>query len=104
AAPAAAPAAPAPAAAPVVVPANIDLAKGRQVYNTVCVICHQQGVAGAPKLGDKAGWASRLAQGFPVLLEHAIKGYRLMPARGGNGQLADEDVANALGYIVSESQ
>ena len=43
-------------------------------------------------------------QGFPVLLEHAIKGYRLMPARGGNGQLADEDVANALGYIVSESQ
>jgi len=53
------------------------------------------------------GWVtglSRLAQGFPVLLEHAIKGYRLMPARGGNGQLADEDVANALGYIVSESQ
>lgn len=87
-----------------VVPASIDLAKGKQVYNTVCVICHQQGVAGAPKLGDKASWAPRLAQGFPVLLEHALKGYKLMPARGGNGQLADEDVANALGFIVSESQ
>src|SRR5690349_11582158 len=50
-----------------------DLA-GEQVFNMACKACHGEGVAGAPKFGDKAAWAPRIAQGMPVLFDHALKG------------------------------
>lgn len=106
------PAAPAASAAPAptekpagsIVPANIDLAHGKQVYNTLCMACHATGAAGAPKLTDKAGWAPRIAQGFNVLTEHAIKGIRGMPPKGGAANLPDAEIISAVGYMVSEAQ
>ena len=70
-----------------------------------CAACHSAGIAGAPKSGDKAAWAPRIAQGKPTLYEHAIKGYigkaGAMPAKGGNSALADADVKAAVDYMVA---
>ena len=80
-------------------------AGGEGVYKGGCVACHGAGIAGAPKVGDQTAWAPRIAQGKPVLYEHAIKGYQgkagVMPAKGGNVSLADADVKAAVDYMVS---
>jgi cytochrome c5 len=87
-----------------VVPADLDLAHGKQLYNTACVICHQAGVAGAPKLGDKEAWAPRIAQGFDTLVKHSLNGFRGMPPKGGRVDLPDEEFISAVGYMVSQAQ
>ncbi|NJN48416.1 MAG: hypothetical protein HC808_20325 [Candidatus Competibacteraceae bacterium] len=86
----------------VVVPADIQLARGKQLYSTACVICHQAGVAGAPKLGDKAAWAPRLTQGFDTLVDHSIKGYKGMPPKGGRLDIPNREIRSAVGYMLSE--
>jgi cytochrome c5 len=73
---------------------------GKTVYDKACAMCHAAGVAGAPKAGDKAAWAPRIAQGKAALYEHAIKGIRGMPAKGGNPSLADEEVKGAVDVLV----
>ena len=94
----AAPAAPAAATA-----AKPDPAKGKAVYDTSCAACHATGVAGAPKAGDKAAWSSRMSQGYAGLYNNALKGIRGMPAKGGNADLPDADLANAVGYMFTEA-
>ncbi|MDH4274232.1 MAG: c-type cytochrome [Gammaproteobacteria bacterium] len=78
--------------------------EGKAAYDNACAMCHNSGIAGAPKLTDKAGWKDRLAQGEAVLLEHSIKGFKgktgNMPAKGGNPETKDEDVKSALHYMV----
>lgn len=78
------------------------------VYNTACAACHAAGVAGAPKLGDAGAWAARAEQGLEVLIDHAINGFQgeagVMPARGGNASLSDEQVAAAVEYMLEQSQ
>ena len=104
--PAAAPAAPAAvAAAPAAIPAAAaskggDAGKGKAVYEATCHVCHTAGVAGAPKLGDKAAWAPRLKQGVDALYTSSIKGKNAMPPKGGNLSLADADVKAAVDYMV----
>jgi cytochrome c5 len=77
---------------------------GEQVVNTVCQTCHGAGLVGAPKIGDKAAWQPRLAQGVNALHEHAIKGIRAMPPRGGNASLSDAEVSAAVDYILKQSK
>ena len=77
---------------------------GSKVYQTVCVACHGSGLVGAPKVGDKAAWKPRLAQGLSTLHEHALKGIRAMPPKGGNASLSDGDVSAAVDYMVSQSK
>jgi len=85
-----------------------DAAKGQGIYMNFCAPCHATGVAGAPKVGDKATWAPRLKQGEKILVERSIKGYQgaagFMPARGGNSALSDTEVANAVAYMVAQSK
>jgi len=86
-----------------------DNGKGKEVYDGVCFACHAQGLAGAPKLGDKENWAPRLAQGNDVLYDHSINGYTgasgsMMPAKGGRVDIADDDIKAAVDYMVAESQ
>lgn len=100
---AAAPAA-APAAVPVVVAASAaDLAIGEKVYGTSCVSCHGAAVLGAPKLGDKPSWTPRIAKGVDTLYKSAIEGIKMMPPRGGNAALKDEEVKAAVDYMVSKA-
>lgn len=77
---------------------------GPQVYNSACVACHAAGVAGAPILGDVAGWADRIAKGMDTLNYNAINGIGVMPAKGGNMSLSDEEVIAAVQYMVDESR
>mgnify|MGYP003332654380 CR=1 FL=1 len=76
---------------------------GEEVFKAVCTMCHSAGVAGAPKFGDKAAWKARIAQGTPVLYDHALKGIRAMPARGGNPDLTDVEVGRAVAYMANQS-
>jgi cytochrome c5 len=81
---------------------------GKKVYDTTCSVCHGAGIAGAPKFGDKAAWAPRLAEGLPVLHEHALKGYQgksgVMPPKGGNTALPDADVMAAVDYMAGAAK
>ena len=97
----AAPAASAPAKVAAV--AKADPAKGKAVYTANCAVCHAAGVAGAPKLGDKAAWAPRLGQGFDGLYKSALNGKNAMPPKGGNPALPEADLANAVGYMLVEA-
>jgi cytochrome c5 len=102
-APAAAASAPAAEAAPAASGAA-DLANGKAVYTKACFACHGTGAAGAPKLGDKAAWAPRIAQGEATLDQHAIHGFKAMPPKGGNPALSNQDVMDAVAYLVSEGK
>jgi cytochrome c5 len=78
--------------------------KGKAVYESACVACHGAGVAGAPKLGDKAAWAPRIKQGMDVLYQSSLKGKGAMPPKGGQMQLSDADVKAAVEFMVSQSK
>jgi cytochrome c oxidase subunit 2 len=102
-------AAPAPAAeaAPEKVakaPGPTAAVDGKKTFEGVCAVCHAAGVAGAPKVGEKAIWAPRIAQGKEALYEHALKGKGVMPAKGGNAALSDADVKASVDYMVSLSK
>jgi len=82
---------------------------GAQVYNSACNVCHGNGVGGAPITGDAAAWATRIAQGTDVLYDHAINGFdgdavTPMLAKGGRMDLSDQEVRDAVDYMVGESQ
>jgi cytochrome c5 len=81
---------------------------GQQVYGQVCRTCHEAGLAGAPKFGDKAGWSARIAQGETMMSQHAIAGYQgkagVMPAKGGRADLGDELIKQGVDYLTSKAQ
>jgi cytochrome c5 len=79
------------------------LQTGQAVYTAVCVACHGTGTAGAPREGDAGAWHARIAQGYDTLLQHAIQGIRAMPAKGGNPDLDDIEVARAMVYMTNQS-
>ena len=76
---------------------------GEQVYATVCKTCHEAGLAGAPKFGDKAAWAKIVAQGDKLAFEHAIGGFKAMPAKGGNSDLTDDEVKRAVAFMANKA-
>ncbi|MGE0358721.1 MAG: cytochrome c5 family protein [Burkholderiales bacterium] len=76
---------------------------GEQVYRTVCLACHETGVAHAPKFGNRAAWAPLIEEGQHVLTGHAWVGVRAMPARGGSPDLTLADFARAVAYMARAS-
>ena len=76
---------------------------GEQVYQQVCKTCHEGGLAGAHKVGDQAAWAKVIAQGEKLTVEHAIKGIRAMPAKGGNPDLEDVEVQRGVAFMVNKA-
>ncbi len=80
-----------------------QLKPGQKIYQKYCNVCHAQGVAGAPKKGDSAAWASRAQQGWPTLLKHAIQGYKGMPAKGHCVKCSDSEIKEAISYMLEES-
>jgi cytochrome c5 len=75
---------------------------GEQVFNQVCKTCHEAGLAGAPKVGDKASWSKVVAQGQKTAVQHAISGIRAMPPKGGNPDLADVEVERAVVFMANQ--
>ncbi|ARO86598.1 cytochrome c5 family protein [Nitrosospira lacus] len=76
----------------------------KTIYTASCAACHTSGAAGAPKLGDKSTWASRIKSGTDTLYNSAIKGKNAMPAKGGNASLSDADVKALVDYMVSQAK
>jgi cytochrome c5 len=89
----------APAAPAAAVPAN-----GTAAYETACIACHGAGIAGAPKVGDKAAWGPRIAQGKETLYNHALHGFQgksgVMPPKGGRSDWPDDLIKQAVDHIV----
>ena len=85
----------------------VDPNLGLNIYQQACAPCHKVGLAGAPIVGDTGQWGARVAQGFDVLVEHAVNGYQgsagYMPPKGGQIQLSDDEVAAAVRYMVDNS-
>ena len=77
---------------------------GEEVYNGSCMSCHGTGAAGAPKLGDKAAWAPRIAAGMDSIIANAINGLNAMPPKGLCMACSDAELQGAVEYMVSNSQ
>ncbi|HKT72383.1 MAG TPA: c-type cytochrome [Steroidobacteraceae bacterium] len=77
---------------------------GTEMFEQVCSTCHGAGIAGAPKAGDKAAWAPRIAKGKDTLYKHALEGFQggagVMPAKGGRSDLSDDLVKQAVDHMV----
>lgn len=77
---------------------------GKKRYEASCALCHLQGVAGAPKLGDKAAWKPRIDKGMEALLKTAISGIGGMPPRGTCMSCSDEELRVTIEYMVDQSK
>lgn len=88
-------------------PVSASMITGGNVYKSTCSICHKSGLKGAPRLGSKHDWESRLAQGNDILYGHAINGYvgkkGTMPSRGSNAKLTENEVKEAVDYMVAHA-
>jgi len=80
--------------------ANRTLKSGEEVFKAQCTTCHTAGVAGAPKFGDSAAWAPRIATGLDALVQSALKGKGAMGAQGG-GDFDDVEIARAVVYMAN---
>jgi cytochrome c5 len=89
-------------------PAKELPADGTAAYAVACATCHASGLAGAPKVGDKAAWGPRLAQGKDTLYKHAVEGFNgktgVMPAKGGQVSWPDDLVRQAVDHMVELNQ
>lgn len=85
-------------------PAAEDNVQGEQVVTAVCAMCHASGLMQAPKIGSAEDWAPRIEKGMETLYTHAINGFNTMPAKGGRGDLSDEEVKAAVDYMVAGAQ
>ena len=79
-------------------------ADGAATYEKACKACHMTGAAGSPKIGDKAAWEPRIAQGMDVLYNSSIKGKGAMPPKGGQMQLSDDEIKAAVDYMVAQAK
>ncbi len=76
---------------------------GKEVVDAVCSACHATGALNAPKIGDKAAWGKHIGVGLERLTQNAIKGVGQMPARGGNPDLTNTEIARAIVYMANQS-
>lgn len=92
---------PAPAAAPAAATAKADAVP--PLYTQLCQTCHAAGVAGAPKLGDKAAWAPRIAEGMDKIMAIVITGKGAMPPKGGS-TASEAELRTVVTYMVNASK
>ncbi|HLT98329.1 MAG TPA: c-type cytochrome [Burkholderiaceae bacterium] len=76
---------------------------GEKLYKSACVACHAAGVAGAPKLGDKAAWAKVTEKGMDAVMQITMNGKGAMPPRGAS-TADDATLRAAVDYMISQSQ
>ena len=75
---------------------------GKAVYQNTCAACHETGVSGAPKTGDKTAWEGRIAKGKDQLVQSVINGMGAMPPKAGNPSLSEAQIRAAVAYIVDQ--
>lgn len=84
-------------------PGTVAEKSGEEVFTQACAACHATGAMNAPKPGDAAAWKARIAQGLDTLIHNALNGLNMMPARGGNPDLTDNEVAAAIVHMTNQS-
>lgn len=77
---------------------------GEEIFNSTCTGCHSTGAAGAPKVGDKAAWAPRLAAGIDTVYGHAINGFNAMPPKGMCATCSDDEIKATVDFMASKSK
>jgi len=86
---------------------TVDFGNGKEIYDGLCMACHTTGVTGSPKFDEKERWVVIAAQGMSVIQGHAIKGFQgekgVMPPKGGNTALSDDDIKNAIKYMLNQA-
>jgi len=93
-----------PLTSPTKVYADANVIHGKAVYFRVCAMCHAEGLAGAPRIGDEANWFKRLSDNhLNGLYRHSTNGYNNMPVRGGCTGCSDRDIESAVLYMLKES-
>ena len=86
-------------------PSTATPRSGEKVYKKVCVQCHQSGTAGAPKVSDADAWQKRKTnREIDDLHQSVINGLRSMPPRGMCRNCSDEELKNAVMYMLERSQ
>ena len=80
---------------------------GKTIFGNLCQTCHTNAATGAPVISDKAAWAPRVAKGVSTLVDHAINGFqgpdgKMMPAKGGNPSLTNDQVKATVEWMVSQ--
>lgn len=81
-------------------PVTTTVNSGKKVYAMSCITCHGEGIVGSPKIGDKESWQPRIAKGETALVASVINGLNIMPPRGGNSSLTDDEIRQAVQYIL----
>lgn len=82
--------------------ANKDVHLGKTIFESKCVLCHKNGIAGAPRLGNQSDWAPRTKKNFFLLLKHATTGYRAMPPKGACLECSISDLEAAIHYMLEQ--
>lgn len=77
---------------------------GKDTVTKVCGVCHNTGMMSSPKVGSADDWAPRIEKGMETLYSNAINGFNMMPARGGNPGLSDDEVKAAVDYMIAGAQ
>lgn len=80
-----------------------DAHPGQSTYNEACISCHNPGISGAPRLGDADAWQPRAAKGRQALVASTVNGLNAMPAKGMCWQCSDEQLANAVDYMLEQA-
>ena len=74
-----------------------------QLYKQKCGLCHDAGLAGAPKLGSKTDWDPRMKKGMDGLLKSAINGLNAMPPKGTCVECTDEQLQATIKYMLPKN-
>lgn len=82
--------------------ASFAASRGEKVYDRTCTVCHDEGLSGAPKLGNRNDWATRVAAGPDELVKSVKGGKGLMPPKGGNDKFSEEDLRAAVEYMLAK--
>lgn len=87
---------------PLLTISNKDIHLGKTIFESKCILCHGNGIAGAPRLGNKTEWAPRIRKKFSLLLKHATAGYRAMPPKGACLECSVTDLEAAINYMLEQ--
>ena len=98
-----APAAPAPTPAPVALTASGGRRTGQQIYDTFCFACHATGVTEAPLFGSLEQWQPRIDKGVDTLVATSLTGLNLMPPMGICMSCTEDEMRDAIQYIVDNA-
>jgi len=79
-----------------------QLLAGEEIVTKNCKVCHASGLNGAPIIGNNKMWGPRVSKGHDALVSNAINGFGLMPAKGGQDHVTDEEIDLAVGYLLSQ--